>query len=394
MVKNKRGSADLPFFALVILLTVIGLVMLFSASYVKAQKDFGYSAYYLIKQGGFALAGIFIMWVLSRVNYRIFFDNKGLISLGVMGAAILFLVLVPFIGTDNGTDATRWLPLGPLTFQPSEIAKLGVIMLFAYLMTRWNQEAFADTKILKIHRTRYTFGLLVILGLISFLLVLEPHLSGTIIILAIGLVMMFAGGVRWSKTMSAAALGLAIAGYSATFNEKIMSALAASDNKIIMRVVSRVGVWHDPFIDPQGDGYQLIQSWYALGSGGLLGVGLGQSRQKYPHLPEQFNDFIMAVIGEELGFVGLCLIILLFIILITRGYMIAVNCRDTFGMLLTVGIVTQLAIQTAFNIGVVSGALPTTGISMPFFSYGGTSLIIQLAEMGVVLSVSRNIPES
>ncbi|GHV37029.1 stage V sporulation protein E [Clostridia bacterium] len=394
MTKNKRGSADLPFFALVILLTVVGLVMLFSASYVKAQKDFGYSAYYLLKQGGFALAGIFIMWVLSRVNYRIFFEKKGFISFAVMAFALLFLILVPFIGTDNGTDATRWLPLGPLTFQPSEIAKLGVIMVFACLMARWNQDAFRDTNRLKIHKARYTLGLLAILGVISFLLVLEPHLSGTIIILAIGLVMMFAGGVWGSKLMSGAALLAAVAGYSATYNDKIMAALAASENSIVKRVVSRIGVWHDPFIDAKGDGYQLIQSWYALGSGGLFGVGLGQSRQKYPHLPEQFNDFIMAVIGEELGFVGLCLLILLFVILITRGYMIAVNCRDTFGMLLTVGIVTQLAIQTAFNIGVVSGALPTTGISMPFFSYGGTSLIIQLAEMGVVLSVSRNIPEN
>jgi len=226
--------------------------------------------------------------------------------------------------------------------------------------------------------TRYGIApYLLILGIFSILMLLEPHLSGTVLIVGVGAVLMLVGGIRWFWVAIA---GVGVGGVAAL----MMSG-------IITYGQSRIAMWKDPFIDPRGDGYQLSQSLISIGSGGLLGVGLGKSRQKFLYLPEEHNDFIFAIICEELGLIGATIIMLLFAALILRGYWIALHARDRFGSLLVVGVTTLIAMQTFLNIGVVTGLLPTTGISLPFFSYGGTALLIQLAEMGIVLSVSRQM---
>ena len=226
--------------------------------------------------------------------------------------------------------------------------------------------------------TRYGVApYLLILGVISLLMMLEPHLSGTVLILGAGAVLMLVGGINltWVAAALAGAGGIAFLMFSG----------------IITYGQSRLAMWQNPWLDARGKGYQLVQSLLSIGSGGLWGVGLGKSRQKYLYLPEEHNDFIFAIVCEELGLIGATIIMLLFAALILRGYWIALHARDRFGSLLVVGVTTLIAMQTFLNIGVVTGLLPTTGISLPFFSYGGTALSIQLAEMGIVLSVSRQM---
>ena len=362
--ERKQGAMDLPFLLLVILLTSIGLIMMFSASYAAAYYQEGSSTHFLVKQGSVAVAGIVAALVISRVNYQYF----RVLSLPALGVSLVLLALVPFIGSTGG-GATRWIYFGPISVQPSEVAKLGVIMSFAYLMS-----AFKD----KMKTFRYgilPFGL--ILGVICVLLYLQPHVSGMILIVAIGAVMMFVGGANIIWFVLAGAVGGAGLWY-------VMTHMAHS--------IARINIWRDPWSDATGAGYQTVQSLYAVGSGGLFGLGLGRSRQKYLYLPEQHNDFVFAIVCEELGMVGACMVLVLFALLIVRGYWIALRARDRFGSLLATGITTLFAVQTLLNVAVVTNLLPTTGVSLPFFSYGGTSLLLNLAEMGVVLSVSRQIP--
>ncbi len=365
MKRPKSGPMDIPFAALVVLLVSIGVIMMFSASFVSSQKEFGTSAHLFLRQGTFALAGIAIMFVISLMDYQFF----RALSFPVMLTAIVFLVLVPFIGFGDETDTKRWIDLGLFSFQPSEIAKLGVIMTFSTMISVYKE---------KMKTFRYGIApFMAILALIAALLYLEPHFSATILILGVGVVLMFAGGANWIWFAGAVGAG----GGALAF--VIMGTNYAAN---------RIEIWQNPFSDPLDKGFQAIQSLYALGSGGLFGVGLGKSRQKYLYLPEEHNDFIFSIVGEELGFVGACIIMFLFSMLILRGFWIALHARDRFGALLVTGVTTLLALQVFFNIGVVSTLLPTTGISLPFFSYGGTALIIQLAEMGIVLAVSRRIP--
>ena len=228
------------------------------------------------------------------------------------------------------------------------------------------------------YTTRYGIvPYLIIMGVIALFMLMEPHLSGTVLILGTGAVLMLVGGINlgWVIAAVGGAAGVAALMFSG----------------IITYGQSRIAMWHNPWLDAQGDGYQLVQSLISIGSGGLLGVGLGKSRQKYLYLPEEHNDFIFAIVCEELGLIGATIIMLLFAALILRGYWIALHARDRFGSLLVVGVTTLIALQTFLNIGVVTGLLPTTGISLPFFSYGGTALSMQLAEMGIVLSVSRQM---
>lgn len=367
-----RGPLDVPFLLLTLLLTGVGLIMLFSASFPMAYYEGENPAYYLIRQGIFALGGIVAMLLIGRINYA----RYRVVGKYVLGIAVflLILVLVPGVGrTVNG--ATRWLGFGTLfTFQPSEIAKVGVILYFAesISMKKGKMRTFKE-------------GILpyaVILGIIAALMIKEPHLSGTVLILGIGAVMMFVGGIE--TVWVGAGIGVAAAGVWAYLSGKI------GYN------AKRITIWRDPLTnDPElmrDAGYQMRQSLLAIGSGGLLGVGLGKSRQKFMYLPERHNDFIFAIICEELGLIGATLIMALFALLIIRGYWIALHARDRFGALLAVGVTTQVALQVFLNIAVVTNLIPNTGISLPFFSYGGTALVIQLAEMGLVLSVSRQMP--
>ena len=223
---------------------------------------------------------------------------------------------------------------------------------------------------------------MVILGVFALLMLLEPHLSGTILIVGIGVMMMVVGGIKsWL-------VGLGFGGVGAVALLYVQLVKAG----IISYGAGRILMWENPWEDAQGDGYQMVQSLISIGSGGLWGVGLGKSRQKFLFLPEEHNDFIFAIVCEELGLIGACIIILIFVLLILRGFWIALQARDRFGSLLVVGVMTQIALQTFLNMAVVTGLLPATGISLPFFSYGGTALALQLFEMGIVLSVSRQIP--
>nr|WP_243200720.1 putative lipid II flippase FtsW [Lawsonibacter celer] len=381
-----RGPVDMPFLMLVVLLTGIGVIMVFSASYATAfySKSSGYNpTYYFVRQALFAVAGLAVMYITSKINYQ----SLRWMSVFVLGISIILLVLVlPFGYGRTTVGAQRWIAI-PLvgSFQPSEIAKLGVILYFSARLSKRNTE-----KQRRLNPRSYLSGVaglldrigllelvpyVVILGIIAFLMMKEPHMSGTILIMAGAAAVLFAAGIKlyWFIGGAAGLCGLLVLMMSGYQSKRIL-------------------VWKDPWAYPKDGGYQIIQSLYAIGSGGLLGLGLGKSRQKFLYLPEPENDFIFAIVCEELGLVGAAVVLILFALLIIRGYWIAIHARDRFGALLVVGITTLLAVQVFLNIAVVTNLLPTTGISLPFFSYGGTALMIQLLEMGIVLSVSRQIP--
>ncbi|MBQ3496769.1 MAG: putative lipid II flippase FtsW [Oscillospiraceae bacterium] len=370
-----RGPLDLPFLLLVLTLTAIGLVMLLSASFPSAYNDTGNYFYYFIRQLGFAALGIGAMVVISRINYERF---RGVSRIAlIVSIALLILVLIPGIGITHN-NSTRWLgiPGTSFQFQPSEIAKLGVILFFSDSISKKKD---------RMQTFRYgiaPYG--VALAIIAFLMMREPHFSGTVLILGIGAVIMFVGGIR----LAWVGIGFSLVALVAW----------AFFTGIITYNSARISIWMDPLNEEWAldFGYQIRQSLLAIGSGGLTGAGLGKSRQKYLFLPEEHNDFIFAIVCEELGLIGAAIIMFLFALLVLRGYWIALRARDRFGSLMVVGITTQIALQTFLNIAVVSNLIPNTGISLPFFSYGGTALAIQLAEMGIVLSVSRqmNVPSS
>lgn len=360
IILDERGMLDMPFLILTILLVGIGVIMMFSASYASAYATQNSSTFYFARQGGFALVGICLMLFVGRLNYQMWRSLAFPILLGT----VFVMLLVPLIGTEEG-GAKRWINLFGISFQPSEVAKLSIILSFSVMI------AGAKDK-MKTFKGLLPFA--AILGVMILMLVLQRHLSAIVIITAVAAAMLFMGGaqLRWFG------LGICVAAVFAFIYLNFMDYAS-----------SRVTAWLDPWSDPQDSGFQIIQSLYAIGSGGLMGQGLGRSRQKYQYLPEEHNDYIFPVVCEELGFVGAVLIILLFMLLILRGFWIAIHARDRFGALLAAGISTLLALQVFFNIGVVTNFLPATGISLPFFSYGGTALLLQLFEMGLVLSVSR-----
>ena len=365
-----KGPIDLPFCLLVLLLTAVGLVMLLSASFPSAYYTTKNNdpTYYFVRQGVFAVRGVAAMFFIGKINYQRF---RGVAKF-LMYISVVMLVLViipgnPFAFTVN--NATRWLGLNAtLRFQPSEIAKVAVVIYFSDSISKKKDQM----RSFRYGILPYAIWLVVLGGLVG----LEPHLSGAILIMGVGAALMLVGGINWAWVIGAVgAAGAAM--YLVLF--------------VIGYNTSRITYWLNPWADAQGAGWQLSQSLITIGSGGLWGVGLGKSRQKFLYLPEEHNDFIFAIICEELGLIGASIIMLLFAALILRGYWIALHARDRFGSLLVVGITTLVAMQTFLNIGVVTGLLPTTGISLPFFSYGGTALSIQLAEMGIVLSVSRQM---
>lgn len=367
-----KGSMDLSFLLLTLLLTGIGLVMLFSASFPSAYYESGDAAYYVKRQAVFAVAGIAAMLFMGKINYqRLRGGARLLLGFSIF---LLILVIIPHVGI-TVNRATRWLGIeGVFTFQPSEIAKLAVIIYFADSISKKKE---------KMETWRYgVVPYIPILLSFAILMMLEPHLSGTILILGIGVIMMVVGGMNcW----------LALAGFGGVF-AAAFAYVKLVEAEIISYGAGRILMWKDPWLDYSEDGYQMAQSLISIGSGGLMGVGFGKGRQKFLFLPEEHNDFIFAIICEELGLIGACLIVLVFILLILRGFWIALHARDRFGALLVVGCMTQISLQTFLNMAVVTGLLPATGISLPFFSYGGTALALQLLEMGIVLSVSRQIP--
>lgn len=369
-----KGPVDVPLALLVLLLTGIGVLMVFSASFARsfyeADTPSAMAALQVVlRQAVFACAGIVAMFVTSRIDYH--WWRRWAVPL--LGLAIVLLILViiphnPLAVTSGG--ATRWLNLGFTSFQPSEVAKFAVILYFAATISvkKDKMRTFQDG----------IFPYMLLLGFIALLMLAEPHLSGTILILCIGACMMFAGGI--SQKMVGLGVGAGVLG---------VIVLASG---ILPYGQSRIMQWKDPWEYAADQGYQTVQSLLAIGSGGLAGLGFGKGRQKLLYLPEEHNDMIFAIVCEELGFIGAALILALFCFLVLRGYWIALHARDRFGGLLAVGITTMIAMQTFLNVAVVTNFVPNTGISLPFFSYGGTALMIQLFEMGVLLSVSRQIP--
>lgn len=385
-----RGPVDLPFLMLTLLLVGVGLIVMLSASFASAYYDIeGVSGnnpiYYFGRQAFFAILGVAVLIFISRVDYQ----QWRWLSVFVLGGSFLLMLMVkvPHLGvTVNG--ATRWLKLPGLPqFQPSEFAKLGVILYFSARLCKRDSQKRSRKSPRTLKGRLYNFaqdiGLLElipyagVLLAVVVLLKLEPHMSATILILVVGASVLFAAGVSlgWFALGGAAMVSL------------LGLIIATTDY-----MTSRIQLWQNPWSDPRAGGYQAIQSLYAIGSGGLLGLGLGNSRQKFLYLPEEHNDFVFSIACEELGFVGAVLILLLFALLIIRGYWLALHARDRFGALVVVGITTLFAFQVFLNIGVVTNLFPVTGIALPFFSYGGTALVIQMAEMGIVLSISRQIP--
>lgn len=362
----QRGKMDISFFALVCILLTTGLLMLFSASYAYALAYMGNSYHFILRQLVFAVAGFIIMIFVSKINYRIY--RKFAWAIYIISAILLavLLILPPMV---PGATQKRWLVIGPINFQPSEIAKFAVVLLFSHLISS-NYRAMKTAKF-----SVFTLGAL--LGIICGLVVVETHLSATILIFGIGACLMIVGGLKGRYIGIGAGIG--VGGVALLVGTGVVG--YGSD---------RFKYWLDPWADAQGKGYQTIQSLLAIGSGGVLGRGFGLSRQKYLWVPEPHNDFIFAIVCEELGLIGAMIIIILFCALVWRGFIIAMRAPDKFGSLMAVGLTFQVGLQAILNILVVTNTIPNTGISLPFFSYGGTALILLLAQMGVVLSISRS----
>lgn len=366
---KKQPGVDKTFLVLVSLLLGVGLLMLYSASYAQSEYDTLYtsSTKYLQKQVICAMIGLMAMYAFSRIPAQLWHR----LAWPIYAVSIILLLSVLAVGQSvNG--AKRWINIGGIQFQPSEIAKFSMILLLARLTKKYGEDA-------KIFR----YGVLgfgcAMLGLLVPL-ALEKHLSAIMLMGMVGVVMMFVAGTgtKWIAAGACAAVAfvliyISFMGYAG----------------------DRVTAWLHPEQDPAGSGYQILQSLYAIGSGGLFGLGFGKSKQKYLYLPFQYNDYIFAIVCEELGLVGALLIMGLFACTIARGYWVALKARDRFSTVLASGLITLIAVQTILNLGVVTNLLPSTGIALPFFSYGGTALAMNLGEMGVILSISRyrNLPK-
>ncbi len=361
----KRGSLDVTFLILVLILLLFGLIMLFSASYAAARYKTGDSFHYIRNQLIFAAMGVAGMIVISFIDYNVLRR----FAIPVYGVAVLLLIIALILPPTKG-DFHRWIAIkGVGTFQPSEIAKFAVVLLFAHLIAAYGERM-----------STFKYGVapfIIALGIVAVLTVLEPHVSGTILIVLLGAIMMLVGGTKL-KWFGLGGIFVAIA-----------AGVFLMMPKGLAYAAKRVDIWMDPYNDPLKDGFQTIQSLIAIGSGGLMGKGLGDSRQKYLYIPEPQNDYIFSVVCEELGFVGATIIIILFALLIWRGFIIAMRAKDKFGSMLAMGLTMQVGIQALLNIAVVTNTVPPTVISLPFFSYGGTALLMLLFQMGVILSISR-----
>ena len=362
--EDRRGSgADIPFLILTLGLLALGLAVLYSASSAQSAYDTGYASAtrYLQKQAVCALLGLIALYLFSRVPAALWYR----LAWPVYGVSILLLLSVLLVGQQvNG--ARRWISIAGLQFQPSEIAKFGAILVFARLTADFGEKS-----------EDFLHGVLGFGGALLGILVplaLEKHLSAIMLLGMVAVVMMYFAGtrLRW--------LLLGAAG-AAVFLLVYVSLMGYAGD--------RISAWRHPELDPGDTGYQILQSLYAIGSGGVLGLGFGKSRQKYLYLPFQYNDYIFAIFCEELGLLGALALMALFAALITRGYRIARLASDRFSSALAAGLTSLIAVQTILNLCVVTNLLPSTGIALPFFSYGGTALAVNLGEMGIVLSISR-----
>lgn len=362
-ITKTTGGLDKSLLLIILVLVVFGLVMVFSASAPAASYYKNNPYHYVIRQGIFALLGFASMFILSFVDYHLY----GRLALPILIGSflLLFTVYIPGLGVvSNG--ARRWIGYGVFSLQPSEVAKVGVIIYFAYSLS-----------VIKDRIQQFWGGLvryLVILGAFAIVLMLEPHFSGTVVIAGTAVIMLLIAGARMR--------------HFALLSLPIIPAAAYMIWKEPYRL-ERVTTFLNPFADPSDAGFQIVQSLYAIGSGGIFGLGLGMSRQKFLYIPEPQNDFIFSIICEELGLLGAVAVLTLFAVLLWKGYRLAQDAPDLFGSLLAAGITSLIAIQVVINIAVVTSSVPVTGMALPFFSYGGTSLFILLSCMGILLNISR-----
>ena len=363
-MKSSRKAFDFWIFITVIILLSLGTIMVFSSSSAYAYNLLkGDTYHFLRKQLMMVPLGLLAMFFTMNYDYRKLGKLSPIIL--VIAIVMLILVLIPGIGSvKNG--ARRWLDLKIMEFQPSEIAKLAVILFFSFSLSKRKDQLQSFFKGL--------LPYLILRGFISGLLLLEPHKSGTILIFLVACIILFSAGAKVSHFLIMGTPAVAA-----------FSLLVIIDEYSRDRVMS----FMDPFAYKQGEGWQAVQSLYAIGSGGLFGRGLGKSMQKFLYLPEPYNDFILSVLAEELGFIGVLVVMLLFLIFIWRGVKVSMNAPDVFGSLVAIGITSLIAVQAILNVAVVTSSVPNTGISLPFISYGGTSLVFLMAGVGILLNISR-----
>lgn len=366
-----KGPIDTPFLLIVLTLAVFGAVMAYSASSVYAAQYHDDSAFY-VKRHIFYLVLAFAVTAFFVIRARPWFWR--LFGVGSYLVSVVLLLLVLVIGSSYDSGATRWIQVGPISVQPSEIAKIAVVMVIALVMTKYEKQIATRQKF----GGQFRYGVLYpmcIFGFICVLVMLEHHLSGIIIIGLLGMVTMFLGGTDRKWFFIIFGVGTVA----------VLLVLLVSDY-----AQARVITWLNiDAVDPLGAAWQTLQGLYAIGSGGFFGVGLGNSRQKYGYVSQPQNDFIFTIICEELGFIGAVLVVVLFGLLVWRGFRIASKAPDKFTALVVYGLTAKVALQTLLNIAVVTNSMPNTGISLPFFSSGGTSLMLQIFEMGIILNISR-----
>lgn len=369
-LKNKKlKTGDFGLLAMTLGLVIFGVIMVFSASYYQSISDYGMPYYYLAKATMWAGFGFVLMLILAHLDYK-YYQKWAKWILGI-SIALLILLLVPHVGaTING--ATRWIKLGPITIMPGELAKLAAIIFVAWFLSNEPRriQSFKNG----------ILPLFVLCGVYGILILKQPNLSTAITVVGIILLMMFVAGLNFG--WFAGMLGVGVVGVAGLIIVNPESHWA-----------SRITSFTDPFADALGDGFQVVQSLLALGSGGLFGVGLGKSIQKNLYLPEPQNDFILAIIGEELGFIGIMILMVAYVILLWRGIHIAINAPDQFSTLLASGIVIMIAVQVILNVAVVTSSMPPTGVILPFVSYGGNAQLIFMASIGILLNISRHTVE-
>ncbi|WP_373463321.1 putative lipid II flippase FtsW [Herbivorax sp. ANBcel31] len=361
---NSKKPFDFLIFMTVLLLLSLGTIMVFSSGAPHAYHHMHGDTYHFLKrQLTYVPLGLFAMFITMNIDYR----KIGKLSpfILISSIALLVLVLVPGIGIELN-EATRWIRVGGQTIQPSEFAKLAVILFFSHSLSKRKD------------KLKYFFkGLspyLFFLGIIAALLMQQPHFSATVVIGTVAAILLFCAGAKIKHFVLLALPAVTGA-----------AALVISSSYRYQRLVSFL----DPWSDPQGGGWQVVQSLYAIGSGGLFGRGLGKSLQKFLYIPEPYNDFILAVLAEELGFIGVFAVLMLFLIFIWRGIKVSMNAPDVFGSLVAAGITSLIAVQVIINVAVVTSSMPVTGMPLPFFSYGGTSLIFLLSSIGILLNISK-----
>jgi len=361
---NRLGLCDRPLLVLALGLTGLGIVMVYSASSIMASKEYADGFYFLKKQSLYAGLGLMMMVLFAHIDYQIW---RRLAVFGLfVSAALLLMVFIPGVGSKAG-GATRWLHLGPLTLQPSEVAKLGLVVYLAFSLAKKKEKL----KTFKFGLIPYILVLAVLLGIV----LAQPDFGSAVIMGAVACCMLLVAGTRWVHLFSLVLLAMPFVYF------------------LVVRVdyrMKRVAAFLNPWADPHDSGFQIIQSWTAVGTGSWFGRGLGGSKQKLFFLPEAHTDFIFSVIGEELGFIGVAVVITMFLLLILRGMRIALHAPDDFGRNLAFGLTVLLGLEVVINLAVVLGMLPTKGLALPFLSYGGTSILCTLIAVGMLLSVSRS----